>query len=152
METAYVPILALRLYVAHVWSWRWMLAAGGKRTLNCYGGFPEHVGVFQQLRLVSVDGDDPAAPAEDSAVAQPEVTHSACRPTKQNLGVLQIILTTQFNLSLFQDQDEQTGPHVISFNSGEVIYSSKYQNCNNYCKYLQNVSSIYSSWRSSWLM
>lgn len=50
-----------------------------EHTLNCYGWFPEHIGVFQQLRLVSVDGDDLTASAQNSAVAQPEVTHSTCK-------------------------------------------------------------------------
>lgn len=47
-------------------------------TLNSYCWFPKHVGVLQQLRLVSVDRDDLAASAQDSAVAQPKVTHRTC--------------------------------------------------------------------------
>lgn len=50
-----------------------------EHTLNCYGWFPEHIGVFQQLCFVSVDGDDLAASAQHSAVAQPEVTHGTCK-------------------------------------------------------------------------
>lgn len=50
-----------------------------KNTSNCCGWFPEHIGVFQQLRFVSVDGDDLTASVQNSAVAQPEVAHSTCK-------------------------------------------------------------------------
>ncbi len=57
--------------------------AACEHTLNCYSWLPEHIGVFQQLRLISVDGDDLTASAQNSAVAQPEVTHSACKHDTQ---------------------------------------------------------------------
>lgn len=54
-----------------------------EHTLNCYGWFPEHIRVFQQLRLVSVHSNDLTASVQNSAVAQPEVTHSACTHSTQ---------------------------------------------------------------------
>ena len=54
------------------------MVAACKHTLDCYSWFPEHIRVFQQLRLISVDSDDLTAPVENSAIAQPEVTHSPC--------------------------------------------------------------------------
>lgn len=59
------------------------MVADCKHTLNCYSGFPEHIRVFQQLCLVSVHSNDLAASAEDSAIAQPEVAHSACNVKTQ---------------------------------------------------------------------
>lgn len=52
-----------------------------EHTLNCYSRFPEHIRVLQQLRLISVDSDDLATSVQNSAIAQPEVTHSACKNT-----------------------------------------------------------------------
>lgn len=57
----------------------WMMMACCEHTLNCYSWFPEHIRVFQQLRLISVDSDDLATSVQNSAIAQPEVTHRACK-------------------------------------------------------------------------
>lgn len=55
-----------------------VMTAGCKHTLNRNSWFPEHIRILQQLGFVSVDSDDLAASVQDSAVAQPEVTHGAC--------------------------------------------------------------------------
>lgn len=60
-----------------------MLIAFFKHTLDCYSCFPEHIRVFQQLCLVSVDSNDLTASVEDSTIAQAEVTHSACKHNTQ---------------------------------------------------------------------
>lgn len=56
-----------------------------EHTLNGDGWFPEHVRVFQQLRLISVDRDDLTASVKNSAVTQPEVTHGACKRNTHNV-------------------------------------------------------------------
>ena len=53
-----------------------------KQTLDCNSWFPEHVRVLQQLSFISVDGDDFAASVQNPAIAQTEVTHSACQHNK----------------------------------------------------------------------
>lgn len=59
------------------------IMAACEHTLNCYSWFPEHIWVFQQLLLIPVDSDDLTASVKNSAVAQPEVTHGACKHNTQ---------------------------------------------------------------------
>lgn len=68
------------------------MTAACKHTLNCYSWFPENIRVYQQLRLISVDSDDLTAPVENSAVSQPEVTHSACERNTQCSSISQGLL------------------------------------------------------------